>query len=88
MVQASGDVPVVAKEEAAAPAKVELTKVSSKVTLKTKPRIAGLKVRKVRSKLMLSVPSAPDSSERYFTVLWLNNCLLAWKFLCNESRNI
>lgn len=46
------------------PAKAEVQRVNSKVTLKTKGRMTGLKVRKVRSKLMLSVPSSPDASER------------------------
>lgn len=57
------------KKEVVVPTKVDIVpKVSSsKVTLKTKGaggRMAGLKVRKVRSKLMLSVPSSSDGTER------------------------
>lgn len=47
------------------PPKAEVQRVNSKVTLKTKGRMTGLKVRKVRSKLMLSVPSSSsDGTER------------------------
>lgn len=49
------------KDVAVVGATPEVVKVNSKVTLKTKSRMAGLKVRKVRSKLLLSVPSSEET---------------------------